>query len=137
MPADLSEDDLPQVDPEAVSMAEHLGRHWRVLFRKPDLVRPHDTLVPLPAPYVVPGGRFREVYYWDTYFTMRGLAVSGRMDLVRSLIANAAHLIAAVGHVPNGNRTYYLHAAPRLADARPGRAALLRPRRRGAGGGGR
>ena len=37
----------------------------------------HSSLLPLPKPYVVPGGRFREVYYWDSYFTMLGLAESG------------------------------------------------------------
>ena len=36
--------------------------------------RKWDSLLPLPKPYVVPGGRFREVYYWDSYFTMLGLA---------------------------------------------------------------
>ena len=32
-------------------------------------------------PYVVPGGRFSEIYYWDSYFTMLGLEESGRHDL--------------------------------------------------------
>jgi alpha,alpha-trehalase len=62
----------------------------------------------LPNPYVVPGGRFREVYYWDSYFTMLGLVESGRTDLVRNMLDNFAHLITTVGHIPNGNRTYYL-----------------------------
>jgi alpha,alpha-trehalase len=57
---------------------------------------------------VVPGGRFREVYYWDSYFTMLGLVESGRTELARSMIDNFAHLVRTVGHVPNGNRTYYL-----------------------------
>ena len=35
---------------------------------------PYSSLLPLPRPYVVPGGRFRELYYWDSYFTMLGLA---------------------------------------------------------------
>jgi alpha,alpha-trehalase len=57
---------------------------------------------------VVPGGRFREVYYWDSYFTMLGLVESGRTDLMRQMLDNFAHLVRTVGHVPNGNRTYYL-----------------------------
>jgi alpha,alpha-trehalase len=65
-------------------------------------------LIPLPKAYVVPGGRFREVYYWDSYFTMLGLIESGRIDLVRSMLDNFAYLVETVGHVPNGNRTYYL-----------------------------
>jgi len=66
------------------------------------------SLIPLPEPYVVPGGRFREVYYWDSYFTMLGLIASGRSDLVRSMLDNFAYLVRTVGHIPNGNRTYYL-----------------------------
>jgi len=56
----------------------------------------------------VPGGRFREIYYWDSYFTMLGLIESGRADLVRSMVEDFAHLIDRYGHVPNGTRTYYL-----------------------------
>jgi len=67
-----------------------------------------SSLIPLPRAYVVPGGRFREVYYWDSYFTMLGLVASGRTDLVRSMLDNFAYLIRTVGHIPNGNRTYYL-----------------------------
>lgn len=68
---------------------------------------PYSSLIPLPKPYVVPGGRFREGYYWDTYFTMLGLQVSGREDLVDDMLDNFAHLIDTIGHIPNGNRTYY------------------------------
>ena len=93
----------------SVPMADHLRRHWPVLTRDPDAEPAgFSTLLPLPEPYVVPGGRFREIYYWDSYFTMLGLAVSDRMDLVRSMIANFAALIETVGFIPNGNRTYYL-----------------------------
>ena len=67
-----------------------------------------SSLIPLPNPYVVPGGRFREIYYWDSYFTMLGLIASGRADLVRSMLDNFAYLVRTVGHIPNGNRTYYL-----------------------------
>jgi alpha,alpha-trehalase len=79
-----------------------------VLTRARDTAHANSSLIPLPNPYVVPGGRFREVYYWDSYFTMVGLVESGRRDLVRSMLDNFAHLIRTVGHIPNGNRTYYL-----------------------------
>ena len=62
----------------------------------------------LPKPYVVPGGRFRELYYWDSYFTMLGLVQSGRQDLVRDMISDFGALIDRYGHIPNGTRTYYL-----------------------------
>lgn len=90
------------------SMAEHIRALWPVLTRQPDVTDPRSSLIPLPNAYVVPGGRFREVYYWDSYFTMLGLVQSGRTDLVRDMLDNFAHLIGTVGHIPNGNRTYYL-----------------------------
>jgi alpha,alpha-trehalase len=90
------------------TMEEHIRALWPVLTRPPDSADARSSLIPLPHPYVVPGGRFREVYYWDSYFTMLGLVESGRTDLVRSMLDNFAFLIQTVGHIPNGNRTYYL-----------------------------
>jgi alpha,alpha-trehalase len=90
------------------SMQDHIVALWPVLTRSADSVDARSSLIPLPDPYVVPGGRFREVYYWDSYFTMQGLVQSGRTDLVKNMLDNFAHLIETVGHIPNGNRTYYL-----------------------------
>jgi alpha,alpha-trehalase len=90
------------------SMEDHIRDLWPVLTRHADAADPRSSLIPLPNAYVVPGGRFREVYYWDSYFTMLGLVESGRTDLVGSMLDNFAHLITTVGHIPNGNRTYYL-----------------------------
>jgi alpha,alpha-trehalase len=95
------------------TMEQHIRALWPVLTRAPPQPSPSSTglpssLIPLPQPYVVPGGRFREIYYWDSYFTMLGLVASGRADLVRDMLDNFAYLIATVGHIPNGNRTYYL-----------------------------
>ena len=90
------------------SMEDHIRALWPLLTRSPDTTDARSSLIPLPNPYVVPGGRFREVYYWDSYFTMLGLIQSGRTDLVRDMLDNFSYLIATVGHIPNGNRTYYL-----------------------------
>jgi alpha,alpha-trehalase len=90
------------------SMEDHIRALWPVLTRTADRADPHSSLIPLPNAYVVPGGRFREVYYWDSYFTMLGLVESGRVDLVKNMLDAFAHLIRTVGHIPNGNRTYYL-----------------------------
>ncbi len=90
------------------SMVAHINALWPVLTRSPDSTDPHSSLIPLPNPYIVPGGRFREIYYWDSYFTMQGLVQAGRTDLVQHMLDNFAHLITTVGHIPNGNRTYYL-----------------------------
>ncbi len=86
----------------------HIDALWAVLERAPDEARPGSSLVALPFRYVVPGGRFREIYYWDSYFTMLGLEESGRHDLATDMVRNFAWLIDRFGHVPNGNRSYYL-----------------------------
>ena len=90
------------------SAAEHVEALWPVLQRKSDIAQSGSTLITLPSPYIVPGGRFREVYYWDSYFTMLGLAESGKFDIITNMLDNFAHLINTVGHIPNGNRTYYI-----------------------------
>ncbi|MBU9631810.1 alpha,alpha-trehalase TreA [Burkholderia multivorans] len=93
--------------PPNQTLREHIDWLWPQLTRTTPTAPPYSSLIPMPKPYVVPGGRFREGYYWDTYFTMLGLQVSGREDLVDDMLDNFAHLIDTVGHIPNGNRTYY------------------------------
>ena len=90
------------------NIIEHIDGLWEVLIRNPEDHPDQSSLLPLPEPYVVPGGRFGEIYYWDSYFTMLGLAASGRNDLLRNMANNFAYLIDHYGHIPNGNRTYYL-----------------------------
>ncbi|MGQ7789938.1 trehalase family glycosidase [Shigella flexneri] len=90
------------------SLREHIDGLWPVLTRSTENTEKWNSLLPLPEPYVVPGGRFREVYYWDSYFTMLGLAESGHWDKVADMVANFAHEINTYGHIPNGNRSYYL-----------------------------
>ncbi|QKJ86833.1 alpha,alpha-trehalase TreA [Paramixta manurensis] len=96
------------VPPAGQSLREHINGLWPVLTRTTDKASPHDSLLPLPKPYVVPGGRFREVYYWDSYFTMLGLAESGHWDRVQDMVDNFAYELDKYGHIPNGNRSYYL-----------------------------
>jgi alpha,alpha-trehalase len=86
----------------------HIDGLWPVLTRAPDEPTANTSLLPLPHRYVVPGGRYREIYYWDSYFTMVGLEASGRQDLAREMLDNFAYLIDTYGHIPNGNRSYYL-----------------------------
>ena len=90
------------------TMAQHIDALWAFLRREPQQHPLCASLLPLPFPYVVPGGRFGEIYYWDSYFTMIGLAESGLPDLLHAMTDNFAYLIDTYGHVPNGNRTYYL-----------------------------
>lgn len=87
---------------------EYIDHMWDVLTRHMPAPHPDSSLIPLPYRYVVPGGRFREIYYWDSYYTMIGLKEAGRKDLVLAMTDNFAHLIRKYGYIPNGNRTYYL-----------------------------
>ena len=86
----------------------HIDRLWKVLTREPTTESPYSSRLPLPKRYVVPGGRFNEIYYWDSYFAMLGLKASGETQLIRDMCDNFAFLIERYGHIPNGNRTYYL-----------------------------
>jgi alpha,alpha-trehalase len=88
------------------SLTDHIESLWPVLTRKPDTKK--GSLIPLPYPYIVPGGRFGEIYYWDSYFTMLGLQVSGKKEMIENMVKNFSHLIDTTGYTPNGNRTYYL-----------------------------
>jgi alpha,alpha-trehalase len=100
------------IPPPAVAaqlpVGEHIDQLWPQLERHTATVPPFSSALPLPQPYVVPGGRFRELYYWDSYFTMLGLEQSGRQDLVEFMIRDFAALIDTYGHIPNGTRSYYL-----------------------------
>ncbi len=98
----------PASAPERVPIVEHIDRLWDSLTRRTTSAPPYSSLLPLPRPYVVPGGRFREIYYWDSYFTMLGLVESNRRDLAENMVDDFAYLIDTYGHVPNGARTYYL-----------------------------
>lgn len=89
-------------------VADHIRQLWTVLSRAQDKDVPGSSLLPLPHPYIVPGGRFQEIYYWDSFFTMLGLQESGRYDMITNMVDNFAYMISHYGHIPNGNRTYYL-----------------------------
>ncbi|WP_153798234.1 alpha,alpha-trehalase TreF [Foetidibacter luteolus] len=91
-----------------VDVKEHITQLWQVLKRNPDKAVTGSSLLPLPNSYIVPGGRFREIYYWDSYFTMLGLQESGQTEMVENMVNNFSYLISQYGHIPNGNRTYYL-----------------------------
>jgi alpha,alpha-trehalase len=93
---------------ERAAITHHIDSLWDQLTRSTKTAPRYSSLLSLPEPYVVPGGRFREMYYWDSYFTMLGFAESGRQDLVEHMVRNFAYLIDTYGHVPNGTRSYYL-----------------------------
>jgi alpha,alpha-trehalase len=93
---------------DTARLLRHIDMLWSSLERPADSPTDTSSLIPLPHPYIVPGGRFREIYYWDSYFTMLGLAEAGRTALIKNMLDDFCYLIDRAGHIPNGNRTYYL-----------------------------
>lgn len=65
-------------------------------------------LLYLPHPYVVPGGRFNEMYGWDSYFTQVGLVRDNEVVLAKNMVDNFLYQIDHYGKILNANRTYYL-----------------------------
>jgi alpha,alpha-trehalase len=88
------------------SIDQHIEKLWTHLERRNR--RNRGSLIALPYSYIVPGGRFNEQFYWDSYFIMRGLAVDDQWDVIEGMVKNAAYLIRKFGHVPTANRTYFL-----------------------------
>ena len=97
----------PPSTPMAGSVRERIEALWSVLTRADGGEEMHGSRIALPHPYVVPGGRFRELYYWDSYFTMLGLAESGELRMLENMVDNFAFLIDQFGFIPNGTRTYF------------------------------
>lgn len=89
-----------ELDPEA-----HIDQLWDTLTKRAD--KAVGSLIPLPNSYIVPGGRFQEQFYWDSYFVMLGLEASGRHDLTDGMMANYSHYFRKFGFIPTGNRTYF------------------------------
>lgn len=94
--------------PKGEDVKKHIESLWAILRRDPDKEIEGSSLLALPYPYIVPGGRFREIYYWDSYFTMLGLRESGQEEMIENMVNNFAYLINKFGFIPNGNRSYYL-----------------------------
>ena len=126
--------DTAVTPPANQGLREHIAWLWPALTRHSADAPANGSLLSLPKPYVVPGGRFREGYYWDSWFTMLGLQQAGREDLVDDMIENFASEIDRFGHIPNGNRSYYLSRSQppffalmvELAAAKEGDAVLAR-----------
>jgi alpha,alpha-trehalase len=100
----------PTVSPssERLPLKAHIDALWPQLTRTTASVSAGSSALSLPRRYVVPGGRFRELYYWDSYFTMLGLGAAGRQDLIEDMVVDFGSLVDRYGHIPNGTRSYYL-----------------------------
>ncbi|XP_018333659.1 trehalase-like [Agrilus planipennis] len=93
--------------------ANDLHQLWPKLtrkFRKEVLDDPSPySYIPVPNNFLVPGGRFSEYYYWDSYWIIEGLLISDMYDTARGIIDNFIHLVRKFGFVPNGGKIYYLN----------------------------
>lgn len=86
-------------------IATHIHTLWHELERRNR--KPRGSLLPLPYKYVVPGGRFGEQFYWDSYFIMLGLAADHRWSLVQDMMKNYTFMIRKWGFIPTANRSYF------------------------------
>ncbi|USI74890.1 alpha,alpha-trehalase TreF [Sphingomonas morindae] len=93
---------------QALPLRAHIQSLWAILSKPPLATKAGSSALALPYAYVVPGGRYQEFYYWDTYFTMLGLKADGQTAMVESMLDNFVSLIERYGHIPNGTRSYYL-----------------------------
>ncbi|KAJ9595234.1 hypothetical protein L9F63_013471 [Diploptera punctata] len=99
------------IDPKMKKFAKKLHSMWKYLGRKikknvadnPNLY----SMVYVPNAFIVPGGRFREFYYWDSYWIIKGLLYSEMYDTVKGMLINYLELVNKYGLVPNGGRIYY------------------------------
>lgn len=96
----------PFIVNEKQSISAHIHQLWNHLEKRNR--RDRGSLIALPYSYIVPGGRFNEQFYWDSYFIMLGLAADGEWERVEGMIKNCAYLLRKYGYIPTANRTYFL-----------------------------
>ncbi|XP_043283050.1 trehalase-like isoform X2 [Venturia canescens] len=98
-------------DQELRKFASDLNDIWKFLGRKmTDHVKLNPELysiIYVPNPVIVPGGRFREFYYWDSYWIIKGLLLSEMYTTVRGMLSNFVSIVDRLGFIPNGGRVYY------------------------------
>ncbi|GAX83830.1 hypothetical protein CEUSTIGMA_g11254.t1 [Chlamydomonas eustigma] len=107
-------DFIDVINPRSLSeFALEVHKLWQVLYREVSTSVHHHpqnhTMLPLPRPFVIPGDRFREVYYWDSYWITLGLLASDHTDVALGMTHNMLTLVDLFDHVPNGSRTYYVN----------------------------
>uniref|UniRef100_A0A452SZZ6 Trehalase n=1 Tax=Ursus maritimus TaxID=29073 RepID=A0A452SZZ6_URSMA len=105
-------------DPKLRAWGEQLHQLWKKLGKKvkPEVLSHPEqfSLIYSAHPFIVPGGRFVEFYYWDSYWVMEGLLLSEMPGMVKGMLQNFLDLVRIYGHVPNGARVYYLQRSQPL-----------------------
>ncbi|XP_007934648.1 trehalase [Orycteropus afer afer] len=99
-------------DAKLQAWAGQLHQLWKKLGKKmkPEVLSHPEkfSLIYSQQPFIVPGGRFVEFYYWDSYWVMEGLLLSEMPETVKGMLQNFLDLVKTYGHIPNGGRVYYL-----------------------------
>jgi len=98
--------EVRQFASEIVAIWPTLGRKVAdVVFARPD----QHSLIGVPNGFIIPGGRFRELYYWDTYWIIEGLLISDMTNTAKGILENFLYIVKQYGFIPNGGRIYYLN----------------------------
>ncbi|XP_053996141.1 trehalase-like [Hylaeus anthracinus] len=99
-------------DPKYREWAKDLNNIWKGLARKMnDSVAKHPekhSLIYVKNGFIIPGGRFAEFYYWDSYWVIEGLLLSDMFQTAKGMIDNFLSMVEKYGFIPNGGRIYYL-----------------------------
>ncbi|XP_012271873.1 trehalase [Orussus abietinus] len=99
-------------DPKFRQLAKDLNSIWNTLARKmsPDVAANpgRHSLIYVDKGFIIPGGRFKEFYYWDSYWIVEGLLLTGMHQTVKGILENLLSMVSKFGFIPNGGRVYYL-----------------------------
>nr|ABO20846.1 trehalase-1 [Omphisa fuscidentalis] len=100
----IRDEELRQFAKDIHNIWPTLGREIKPLvFEKPE----RFSFIPMPNGFIIPGGRFKEIYYWDSYWIIEGLLIGGMKETAKGMIENLISLLRKLGHIPNGSRWYY------------------------------
>ncbi|MBF0363372.1 MAG: hypothetical protein HQK49_20290 [Oligoflexia bacterium] len=99
--------DIDSQDQNLRNTMKYVEENWNNLIKE---TSPHQnsSLLKTPYPVIIPAGRFQEPYYWDSYFGIKGLISSGRLEIAQMQVENFLDFVQRFGLVPNGGRDYYL-----------------------------
>nr|Q8MMG9.1 RecName: Full=Trehalase; AltName: Full=Alpha,alpha-trehalase; AltName: Full=Alpha,alpha-trehalose glucohydrolase; Flags: Precursor [Pimpla hypochondriaca]CAD31109.1 trehalase [Pimpla hypochondriaca] len=99
-------------DPVFRKWAKDLNDVWKIISRKvaPSVAEHPErhSIISVDNGFIVPGGRFQEFYYWDSYWVMEGLLLTGMKNTSRGILENFLSMVTRFGFIPNGGRVYYL-----------------------------
>lgn len=100
----IRDEQLRQFGKDVNNIWPILGRKIKSnVFQNPE----RYSIIPVSNGFIIPGGRFKELYYWDAYWIVEGLLITGMKDTTKGMLNNFVELLNTVGLIPNGGRWYY------------------------------